>query len=276
MKSILLIGGSGFLGTATLEAFNLNKLNFEYSTKNRSSKKNHITIDLNDPKSLLNKLNLLKPYDVIVLIASKVGWGNDEDLFNPNLLSVAIICSFAKIWKSKIIFASAALIHGSKETLITSRSPLKPDNEYLKSKLLAEELIIASQVDHCILRIGGIFGLNGPAHLSLNKSIKNAIEGRSLENKIKNRPKRNYIYVHDVANLIIKVIEKDITGIHLIASTEVLTINEILLHLSNLFNVKFKDSKKNLLLSDQVISPSSIVKTRSFKDCLKDIKERTK
>ena len=59
---------------------------------------------------------------------------------------------------------------------ITQDSSVNADTPYGKSKWLAEELIRMSGVNHCILRIGGVFGLNGPMHLGLNRTILNVIE----------------------------------------------------------------------------------------------------
>lgn len=38
-------------------------------------------------------------------------------------------------------------------------------------------MIKMSDVSHAILRIGGVFGKDGPHHLGLNKSIDNAFKG---------------------------------------------------------------------------------------------------
>ena len=58
----------------------------------------------------------------------------------------------------------------------------------------------------------GYVGLNGPNHLGINASITAALQGKPIINKLKNEVYRNYIYLHDLTKIIIKVINEDISG----------------------------------------------------------------
>ena len=93
-------------------------------------------------------------------------------MYQANVLSVKFLVNIAKTHNAKIIFSSAALIHGVSNEKINSRSKVEVSSSYMKTKYDAEQVIINSSANFCILRIAGIFGLNGPSHLGLNKTSK--------------------------------------------------------------------------------------------------------
>ena len=276
MKSILIIGASSFLGKATLNDLEGHKFDLDITTRSKTSSQNSIYLDLEMPDEVFATLNSLKRYDFILLIASKIGWNTTDDLFTTNVLSTGIICHFAKKWQSKIIFTSAAIVCGTETENITENSPVKIDNDYAKSKFYAEQIIYASGVENCILRIGGIFGLNGPNHLGINASITAALQGKPIINKLKNEVYRNYIYLHDLTKIIIKVINEDITGTHLIASKDVISIKQMLVCITKILSSQDSIINEKLVSGrDQIIKPSKIIdNTLTFEESIKDIAQR--
>ena len=193
-----------------------------------------------------------------------------------NVISTSLLAFEAEKMNAKFIFASAAIVYGALKEDIDFNDLPNPDTPYAKSKWLAEELIRMSGVDYCILRLGGVFGLNGPTHLGLNRSISDVINNISPKIYGNGRVKRNYIYVWDVAKMVEFSIENNVEGTHLLAGTEhsmiSLMINKICEILSNDIS-PITISGNNA--RDQLVKSSDVFPERiSFEGALKDLKLR--
>ena len=132
-------------------------------------------------------------------------------------------------------------VHGTQYPLITKDTPIAPENHYAMSKYLAEEQLKALGVNHSILRIGGVYGLDGPPHLGLNKAISDAVyrnEPPVLRGT--GKAKRNYICVLDVAQWIESLTRRyghekgNIEETLYLCSTEIMTIEEYLQAISDI------------------------------------------
>jgi UDP-glucose 4-epimerase len=113
-------------------------------------------------------------------------------------------------------------------SMIDAQTPIRPDTDYGKSKVLAEELISASGCKAAMVRLGGIFGRRGPDHLGLNRAIRAAAEGRPPTVVGTGRALRNYIHVDDAAEALAQAAVSGLTGTHLLAGSQVLSIADML------------------------------------------------
>lgn len=194
-------------------------------------------------------------------------------MFVPNVLSTGCLAYLASLWNSHLIYASTAIVHGVRNESIDSDSLICTDTAYARSKWLGEELVESSGVKHCTLRIAGVFGGNGPAHLGLNRAIASALEGEPPVQIGSGAALRNYVYVKDVARAIVHALQESMTGTHLLAGHESMTVGEMLKHMCDILApglqpvVKAGDEASN-----QIVTPSaSLPKTRAFRDALADI-----
>ncbi len=280
-KKILLTGSTGFLGSYVLDILSPNfKVITTHREKNISPyKKDKIYFDLDKPNSY-HQLENIKNIDYIIHLATKVGWSGEslDDLYQSNVLATKALINLAKRNNAKLIFSSAALIHGSDKRRITNRSRIKIQSPYIKSKYLAEKLILLSGIDNCILRISGIYGLNGPGHLGLNQTISNAINKKNLSHGNNLRGKRNYIYVKDVAKNIKFVLTKNICGIHLVAGKDEISIKNMIRKIYELFYSEYKIKfNETSFKADQLIEHSDkLLIPMSFDQSLIDIKKSIK
>ena len=123
--------------------------------------------------------------------------------------------------------------------MIDGDTPVNPENHYSLSKYLAEEVIKTYLDNYSILRICGIYGLDGPEHLGVNRAISSAVHSKIVPDlKGPGKAKRNYICVHDVAQWILYLVnnykvvphstEPGIKEILYLAGPEVLTIEDYL------------------------------------------------
>ena len=139
MKYIL-TGGSGFIGTHFTN--NLQKdIYYNIDIDDPKVKNNHLKLDINDRKSLLNiKLDNDNNFALIHLAA--VHFDFQKGYYETNVNGTKNILEF--IEKNEIktfVFFSSVAVYGNSENGKNEKSEKKPTNDYGKSKWQAEEII---------------------------------------------------------------------------------------------------------------------------------------
>lgn len=271
-KAVLVTGAKGFIGRETVRQ--LERQGWQVLPAVRCPEgRNDVQLDLEDPGFPLKMLNLPR-VDAIVHLAARVDFaGTVADMYIPNVAATASLLALAKRWNASFVFASTALMAGSDMVEIGPQMRANPNAPYMQSKWLAERLIEASGVRSTTLRIGGVFGLDGPGHLGLNRAIGAVVAGSRPRMVGSGRAKRNYVYVKDVAASIVRVLDEDISGIHLVAGKEVLSVAEMLQALCNAFLPgQTPDRVEGLESADQVIQPSGrLTVSHGFRDAVADM-----
>lgn len=270
--NLLLTGAHGFVGRAAADALTSQGWQVHLATRIGDA---GVRLDLEDPMSCAELLNGPR-MDAIVHLAAKVGLSGESvsDLFAANVAGTAGLLLAAQRWNARFVFASTAIVCGSKTADITPSSPVNPDSAYGNSKWLAEQLVAASGVDAVTLRFGGVFGADGPTHLGLNRAITAAQQGRRPQLVGGGGARRNYIYVKDAALSIAHALENDIRGTHFAAGSEISTLDEMLRALCDVFLPGQTPERVNGMdAADQVIQASPILpRTRSLHEALTDIR----
>lgn len=277
-KVVLVTGASGFIGrevVPALEGAGWRVVRAVRDTARCDGAGANVKLDLDCPREVLALGEKLR-CDAIVHLGARVGLAGetDADLYLPNVLATGCLASLAHRWGARLILASSVMVHGAGSSRIQSDSPLQPDTAYGRSKLLGEQVVAASGADCCILRIAGVFGFRGPMHLGLNRAIAAGLKGERPLQMGPGNALRNYVYVRDVAKAIAYALENKLSGTHLVAGSEVLTIARLLQSLCDtLLPGEIPRHEPGCEAGDQVVAPSpSLPGTRSFLEALIDIR----
>jgi nucleoside-diphosphate-sugar epimerase len=234
-----------------------------------------IHLDLEKPSQIL-ALGEGDRFDAIVHLGAHIGWSGsmEAEMFAPNILATGCLALLASQWNAHLIYASAAIVCGVKSERIDASTPISADTAYAQSKRLGEQLIEASHVPHCVLRIGGVFGANGPAHLGLNRAIDGALKGNPPRQSGSGAALRNYIYVKDVAKAIVFALQHRLERTHFLAGSEVTSVSNILQTICDTLLLGQKPTiVEGAEATSQVIEPSKYLpKSRGFREALVDIK----
>ena len=192
--------------------------------------------DLNKPQTM-KSIRSVGAMDALIHLGARVGLNgeNIQALVAPNIESTCELAKIAEEKNAKIIFASTAIVCGSKTSLINSGSHLHPDTPYAESKLEAERIIIKAKTNHCILRFCGLWGERGPEHLMLNRAINKALDGKAPTIYGSGRAVRNYLYVRDAAEIVIDSLNEQKQGTYLVGGEERLSISEMLQKVCQVF-----------------------------------------
>lgn len=276
-KSVLVTGATGFIGRETVASLSLAGYQVTSGVKRaaREMKENEIFFDLTNPSEIL-ALGNDHAFDVIVHLGAHVGWdgATESEMYVSNTLTTGCLAFLASQWNAHLVYASAAIVCGVRSQRIDSGTPVFPDTAYGRTKLLSEQLIELSHVVHCILRMGGVFGSCGPTHLGLNRAIDRALKGTLPTQAGTGAALRNYIYVKDVAEAIVSVLQQRLEGTHLLAGTEITSMNQMLQAICDIFlpGLQPKITEEPEAIS-QIIEPSIYLPTtRGFREALLDIK----
>ena len=216
MKKLLITGSNGFVGS-----YFINKYREKYEIKTFSFLKDDI-----------NALDC-SVVDVVFHLSALVhqmGGASAEEYEKVNVTQTLELAKKAK--KSGVkhfIFMSTVKVYGEEtESVYTEKSICNPEDEYGKSKLKAEKLLLEVESENfrvSIIRTPIIYGYGVKAN------IKNLI---NLVNKISVLPfgkivnKRSMVYIGNLCHLVDEVIIQQKAGIFLASDDEPLSTSRLI------------------------------------------------
>ena len=199
--SILITGATGFIGKHLVKKIPNYNIAVDQNGKN---------IDLRIRKEVLK----IKRSDIVIHLAGKIPSEKNYSkniFFEHNFLGTLNILEYCiKKKVKKIIFVSSYVYGNPKKNPISEKHQIKPHNTYTKSKVLSEELckIYAEKykIEIIILRPFNIFG-NLQKDNSLISNIIKSIKNNSHITIINKNNKRDYLFIDDLIDAIIKLID---------------------------------------------------------------------
>lgn len=198
--SILLLGGTGFIGSELRKSLLKNKIKLISPTKNR--------LNLKETKKIINYV-LRKKITMIINLAgiSEVIKNNESQYLNLNLIKVENLLRYlVKIkFTGKFIQMSSAYVYAPNGNTNESSKPT-PQNYYALCKLCLDNIIEYYSKDlNCLsLRLFNIIGKQQKSRYlipSIIRQIKNKNSNEIILNDIKS--KRDFSDLRDLCNFLI-------------------------------------------------------------------------
>jgi len=160
MEKLLILGGSGLLGSKISELFPE-----AFATYNNThiSKRNTFKLDISDRDSLKFALDKLEPDTIIVTAALT---DVDKCEIHPEMAASVntepfnYITSYLKQKGGRLIQISTDYVFSGEKGNYSENDERKPVNVYGKTKMEAEDIIINSGINFSLVRTSGIFGSN--------------------------------------------------------------------------------------------------------------------
>ena len=232
MRSILVTGASGFIGSALVARLE----SMDYKVTQFCSTDGEIA-----------DVNFIKKYEDsnffhVFHLASKTfvpdSWENPYDFYKTSILGTVNILDLCRIKKIPLTYVSAYLYGIPEELPIKEDHRIKPNNPYAHSKFLAEDLCKFYSEFHdvkvSIARPFNVYG-KGQKKTFLIPLIINQVLN---EDNIKVRdlkPKRDYIYLDDlVSGLICTLRSKEQFSIFNFGSGKGLSVSDIIEIIQNI------------------------------------------
>lgn len=265
MKSILIIGGSGFVGSVFTKYFsqkysihvtyNKNKPYFDIP----SSK-----IDLIENKQEIQDLILtLKPDIIFHTVAyPSVDFceQNHELTDDLHVNSIRKISDVAKMVNSKLIFLSTDAVFNSMDKIkFNEDDKTNPINYYGKSKLSAEKIVLNSSEQNIVLRTSVIYGWHEKSRFT--NWIISSLENSKIVDPFIDQYNTPTL-VDDLVKSIQYIIEKNISGLFHATGKTCLNRYEFALIIADIFNLNQNLIKSVTKLEKKQDAP------RPFNSCL--------
>ena len=216
MKKILVTGGLGYIGTQFIDSFSDDLDILVYDTNfysNSGSKTNVIISDIRDFKD-----EYLDNIEVVVhmseLSNDPLGEFNSQLTKDINHNSTKILlekCNNSLV--EKFIYMSSASVYGFNENRLNESSDTNPLTQYAISKVDNENYILNNDFNFetIILRNSTVFGYSN--NLRLDLVVNDLTYSALVDNEIKlisdGSPKRPFVHVKDLCNLIKNIINND-------------------------------------------------------------------
>jgi len=260
MMKIFVTGANGFVGKALIHRLEESGFDTWGVVRKKTLRLKEVILDFGrcSEAEIFEKLG---DAGCLVHLVANANFNNnfDKEIYDINCLANLAITNVFKRLDAHFVFASNALIGGMNDESITTQSHDNPNLPYNISKYISEQYIMRHVKDYCIMRIGGIYGYQGPGHLFLNRAIEKATDAKQLLS-IQNNGLglRNYIYVEDLCSWIIYIITNRTKGRYLIAGVETLPIKDIFIHLNDIF----LDGKEQVKLDDSVKGVDQVIEAR--------------
>ena len=238
MKKVIVTGGLGFIGSNLIKilikkkyfVINLDKVTYSsnfYNLKTISKNKNYkfIKVDINNEKKVLQILKKYNPSAVFNLAAeTHVDRSIDEpeNFIKSNILGVfKLLQAFKKFIKknkkSILIHISTDEVYGD---VLTGRSKendqYKPSSPYAASKASSDHLVYSYirtfKIPAIITNCSNNYGPRQHPEKLIPKLIYNIFNNKNLPIYGKGLNSREWIYVDDHCNALIKIFEKGKIG----------------------------------------------------------------
>lgn len=213
---IVITGSSGFIGSNLLNKLKLNKNNeiIEYDI-------------LHNRRETLNNFRLLseklKDVDIIFHLAG-ISNSLNPDIYKVNVDGTNNILGIIKNLrqKTKVILASTFGVYKipKKNDLIDENFDTEPRNVYGKSKLIAEKSVLRSK-QNIVFRFSNVYGPMMPP--GSHSVVSNFIEAISNNKKIdvwEKKATRDFLYIDDLIECLLKVPYSSVSGVFNICSGE--------------------------------------------------------
>ena len=236
MSKILLIGGSGYIGSRLQESLDVDVIDTNwFNDKN----------DGEDFKDLTSRH--YSDYNTIILLAGhssvKMSEGNLNSCFNNNVRN--FIDLIEKLDKQKLIYASSSSVYGSVggKTVNEKYYGFEPYNQYDISKHTADLYAQKSNVEYYGLRFGTVNGSSPVLRtdVMINAMVNSALKDGHIKLYIKDTM-RPILGINDLCRAIETIVEsnEDKRGLYNLASFNK-TAEQIAYEVANVMGVEVKE-----------------------------------
>ena len=278
MKTLLIIGGTGFFGNSILSYFSNSKIlkrkfnkiiiisrnklaTFRYTKK---LKKKYSIIKINCD---ILKLKKLPKADYVIYAAILKNYRDDY-------LAVKKYTKLAKIYhrNSKILYTSSGAVYGQqpnkikgfKENYLNYNKKINFKKGYKQSyanfKLKSEKLFekmgnegFNVSIARCFAFVGEYLPLN--SNFVIGNIIQNLLDKKDIKINANYRIYRSYMYADDLVKWLYKILENSNTQcpIYNVGSNERISIHQVANVLADKFNLKIDTAKLSLKKIDNYI-----------------------
>ncbi len=269
MKTLLVIGGSGFFGKSILDGFSRNLLNPWHISKVIVMSRNAETLLDEAPQLVgqgvelysadITKTDFLPHADYVIHAAASTDLSDylskpEEEKKNIQA-GTYHYCELARKYhsKSKIVYVSSGAVYGAQpssvpkidETYLGDISELTPGKlDYAMAKKDAEAAVsklghlgLSVSIARCFTFVGPWLPLN--QHFAVGNFIGNVIRGETIKVEARNNVYRSYMHTDDLIKWLMVICKSasSICPVYNVGSDDAVDVKELAIYLGNLYQL---------------------------------------
>ena len=256
---IVILGAGGFISGTVQKK--LEKLNVSILPISRKR------LDLTKKNSFKKLLKKIKRSDRVFFAAAEAPVKNERMLINNLLISKNICEVIKKITPAHLLYLSSDAVYADSSDLLTENSCAEPSSIH-GIMHYAREIMLKNiyKGKMCIVRPTLVYGKNDPHNgYGPNRFIRLAKKKKNITLFGRGEELRDHIWVHDVADVITKLILFKKNGIFNLVTGKVVSFKKIATEIVKNFNKKYNKGKLIKILYKKRIGPMSHGGWRGFK-----------
>lgn len=238
MTKILIIGGSGLVGRILIKKTkDIAKVYATYNTTiiNLEGAKFY-QLDVRDANRVNELMKEIQP-DIVINAAAKRNTGycekNSDEAYKVNVEGTKNIVNACKTINAKMVFISSSLVFDGTKGKYSEDDELNPLNTYGKQKVMAEKIIKDNLENWLIIRASYIYGWLRGSDNFVTWVIENLKSGREIQ--ISYDQFVTPIHVENFVDILVKLLEKDKSGIYHVGEGECLSKYEFVKRIKETF-----------------------------------------
>ena len=247
IKKILLIGANGLVGQKTAEIFS-HETNHELFLTDLGPKSedpgkyNYFRLDITHKEEVKQAAKEFLP-DVIINTAAYTnvdGCETERELsWRVNVDAVKNLIIAARLNSSKLIHISTDYVFDGKTGNYDENSKPNPRSFYGKSKLASENAVIASGINYGLIRTMIIYGTGKNLKLNFALWLIDMLRKNQMVTIVDDQFGQPTIS-DDVALAILRIVERNCTGLYHVCGSEYMSRYEFAVKLANIFGFDTK------------------------------------
>jgi len=231
---VVVLGAAGFVGGASLDLLRANGIPTEAISRG--------DIDLLSPSATDLLATRLHPRDSLVVISARAPC-KDTVMLRENILMMEKVCEALKNQPvAHVVYVSSDAVYGDEPLPLTEASPAAPGSihgvMHLARELMLQDCIMAPLA---LLRPTLIYGATDPHNgYGPNRFRRLAAAGEDIVLFGEGEERRDHVLVHDVAELVLRVLRHRSKGILNIATGSVASFHDIARDIADMFDTPAK------------------------------------
>ena len=233
-SKLIIFGSKSFVSKKIIQKLKINNINLYEIHREIAD-----LLNIEDCEKILNEIN---DGDSILFVAGRVPVKNLE-MFIQNIQICKNICYILeKKQINHITYLSSDAVYKDSNTKIDENSVCEPDSLHGLMHLSREKYLESQFNDRiCIIRPTLIYGIDDPHNgYGPNKFFRNALKNENIELFGKGEEKRDHVFVNDVAEIIVRLINISYIGKLNIVSGETISFFEIASLVKKIINLNLK------------------------------------
>ncbi len=238
--NILLLGHTGFIGSAILASIKKNMQGMEVSGLSMPG------FDLTKNESVQTLLQRMTVATTLIVCSGiKKQWGDTLDTYSQNMAMAFNLCKALEERPVKrVIFYSSAEVYGEEtdNAAITEETPVGPTSFYGLAKYASERLLLkvtsGRNITLCILRPPLVYGTGDTSYgYGPSGFIRAALQQVPITLWGDGAELRQFIFVSDLADLTCALVKNSYSGVLNVADGKSASFKEVLRILSGFFQI---------------------------------------